>query len=88
MCNDTIMKKEPISPKQRELLTVICDGATFDEQVTAAAELWPNKFMHMRRSFSRLDNLGFIEWVTSNQTIYEARWAITTEGVRYLTATM
>ena len=81
------MKKE-ISPKQRQLLEDICEGATFDEQVTAASELWPNKFLHIRRSFSRLSNVGFIEWVSDNETIYEARWAITTEGVRYLTATM
>ena len=81
------MKKE-ISPKQRQLLEIICDGATFDEQVTAASNLWPNKFLHMRRSLSRLNNLGFIEWMSDNETIYEARWAITTEGVRYLTATM
>ena len=80
--------KNEISRKQRQLLETICDGATFEEQVTAASDLWPNKFLHMRRSFSRLNNVGFIEWVSDNKTIYEARWAITTEGVRYLTATM
>jgi hypothetical protein len=81
------MKKE-ISPKQRQLLEAICDGATFDEQVTTASDLWPNKFTHIRRSFSRLNNVGFIEWTASSETLYEVRWAITTEGVRYLTETM
>jgi hypothetical protein len=78
--------KNKISPKQYQLLEAICDAASFDEQATAANDLWPNKFKHIRRSFSRLNNLGFIEWLSDNETIYEARWAITTEGVRYLIA--
>jgi hypothetical protein len=77
-----------ISPKQRQLLETICDGATFDEQVTAASNLWPHNFLHMRRSLSRLNNLGFIEWLPDNEAPFGKSWAVTTEGVRYLTTTM
>jgi len=82
------MKKTPITSNQRRLLDAICDSMTFEDQVTAAGEIWPTQFREIRRSFSRLSNLGFTEWVPQAETSFEARWAITEKGVRYLTATM
>ena len=82
------MEKAPITRNQRRLLDAICDSAGFEEQVTAAAEIWPTQFREIRRSFSRLSNLGFTEWVPQEETCFEARWAITEKGVRFLTATM
>ncbi len=84
-CNDSIMKnKEPISRNQRRLLDGLCEVWDFDQQVALAQEIWPQNYSYIRKSFSRLQNLGFIEWVSQEQTSYEPRWFATEKGVRYL----
>lgn len=82
------MEKAPITRNQRRLLDAICDSTSFEDQVTASGEIWPTQFKEIRRSYSRLSNLGFIEWIPQEETCFEPRWAITEKGVRYLTATM
>jgi len=82
------MEKAPITRNQRRLLDAICDSQDFSEQVTASEEIWGCKFKEIRRSFSRLSNLAFIEWIPQEETCFEPRWAITEKGVRYLTETM
>ncbi len=78
------MKKAPISRNQRRLLDGLCDRWQFDQQVDLAQEIWPQNYSYIRRSFSRLQNLGFTEWVSQDQTSYEPRWWVTEKGVRYL----
>jgi hypothetical protein len=76
--------KALISRKQRRLLDGICEVWHFDQQVELAQELWPENYAYIRRSFSRLQNLGFLEWVSQDQTSYEPRWWATEAGVRYI----
>jgi len=79
------MEKAPrITRNQRRLLDGLCDRWTFDQQVDLAGEIWDTKHKEIRRSFSRLQNLGYLEWVSQDQTSYEARWWVTEAGVRYL----
>lgn len=78
------MEKALITRNQRRLLDGLCDRWQFNQQVEFAGEIWPTQFKEIRRSFSRLSNLGFIEWVPQEQTSYEPRWFVTEKGVRYL----
>jgi hypothetical protein len=78
------MKKATISRNQRALLDGHCEVWDFDNQVALAQELWPQNYSYIRKSFSRLQNLGFLEWVSQEQTSYEARWWVTEAGVRYI----
>ncbi len=78
------MEKALISRNQRRLLDGLCDRWQFDQQVDLAQSIWPQNYSYIRRSFSRLQNLGFTEWVSQNQTSYEPRWWVTEKGVRYL----
>jgi hypothetical protein len=78
------MEKALISRNQRRLLDGLCDRWHFDQQVDLAQEIWPENYSYIRRSFSRLQNLGFTEWVSQEQTSYEPRWWVTEKGVRYL----
>jgi hypothetical protein len=79
------MKNKPlISRKQRALLDGLCEVWDFDQQVALAQDLWPQNYSHIRKSFSRLQNLQFIEWVSQEQTSYEPRWFATEAGVRYI----
>lgn len=79
--------KPLITRNQRRLLDGLCDCWTFEQQVTLAGELWPYKFNYMRKCWSRLANLGFVEWISQDDTIYEPRWAITEAGLQYLAET-
>jgi hypothetical protein len=62
----------------------LCDRWTHEQQVELAQEIWGDKYREIRRSFSRLHNLGFLEWVRQEETSYEPRWTVTEKGVRYL----
>jgi hypothetical protein len=73
-----------ITPNQRKLLDGLCDRWQFDQQVDLADSIWPGNYSYIRKSFSRLQNLGFIEWVCQEKTSYEPRWFATERGVRYL----
>jgi len=76
--------KALISRKQRALLDGLCEVWHFEQQVALAQELWPENYSYIRKSFSRLQNLGFIEWVSQDQTSYEPRWWVCEAGVRYI----
>lgn len=76
--------RKAITRNQRKLLDGLCDRWDFTQQVDLASEIWPTQFREIRRSFSRLSNLGFIEWIPQEQTSYEPRWWVTEKGVRYL----
>ena len=79
------MEKAPrITKNQRKLLDGLCDRWEFTQQVDLAGEIWDTKHKEIRRSFSRLSNLGLIEWVPQEQTSYEQRWFVTEKGVRFL----
>jgi hypothetical protein len=85
LCDYTIMNKAPrITRNQRRLLDGLCDRWTFEQQVELSGKIWPDKFKEIRRSYSRLQNLGFIEWVSKDQTSFGARWFVTEKGVRFL----
>jgi hypothetical protein len=76
--------KSLITRNQRKLLDGLCEVWDFDQQVELASDIWGDKYREIRRSFSRLQNLQFIEWVSQEQTSYEPRWYATEKGVRYL----
>ena len=76
--------KALISRNQRKLLDGLCDRWHFDQQVELAQSIWPNNYAYIRKSFSRLQNLGFLEWISQDQTSYEPRWWVTDSGVRYI----
>jgi hypothetical protein len=76
--------KEAITANQRRFLDGLCDRWTFEQQVDWSQEVWGDKFAYIRKSYSRLQNLGFIEWISQDQTSYEPRWWVTEKGVRYL----
>ncbi len=82
------MTRALITCKQRQLLDALCDTPNFDDQVQLTQEIWPGNYSYIRKSFSRLNNLGFIEWVPQEQTSYEPRWTVTERGVRYILDTM
>ena len=85
MCDYKDMEKAPrITKNQRKLLNGLCDRWEFTQQVDLAGEIWPTQFKEIRRSFSRLSNLGLIEWVPQEQTSYEQRWFVTEKGIRFL----
>lgn len=85
LCDYTIMNKAPhITRNQRRLLDGLCDRWSFEQQVDLAGDIWGAKFKEIRRSFSRLQNLGFTEWISQDQTSYEPRWFVTEKGVRFL----
>jgi hypothetical protein len=73
-----------ITRNQRRLLDGLCERWTFEQQVDLSAEIWPENYAYIRKSYSRLQNLGFIEWVRQEETMYEPRWTVTEKGVRYL----
>lgn len=81
------MTKSLITRNQRRLLDGVCDYTTFEDQVKLAGEIWPYKFNYMRKCWSRLQNLGFIEWINQGETYYECRWTITLKGLDYLRQT-
>ncbi len=84
-CHTNSMKnKSLITRNQRKLLDGLCEVWDFDQQVALAQEIWPQNYSYIRKSFSRLQNLQFIEWVSQEQTSYEPRWFATEKGVRYL----
>jgi hypothetical protein len=76
--------KATLTRNQRRFLDGLCDRWHFDQQVELAFEIWPENYAYVRKSFSRLQNLGFIEWISQEQTSYEPRWFTTEKGVRYL----
>ena len=79
------MEKAPrITRNQRRLLDGLCDRWEFTQQVDLAGEIWGTKHREIRRSFSRLQNLGFITWISEHETSYEPRWFVEEKGVRYL----
>jgi hypothetical protein len=78
------MEKALLTRNQRRFLNGLCDCWHFDQQVDLSGEIWGNKFAYIRKSYSRLQNLGFIECVSQEQTSYEPRWFVTEKGVRYL----
>ena len=79
------MEKAPrITRNQRRLLDGLCDRWQFDQQVELAGDIWGDKHKEIRRSFSRLQNLGFISWVSQSETSYEPRWFVEEKGVRFL----
>lgn len=78
------MKKALITRNQRRLLDGLCDRWQFDQQVELAGDIWGTKHKEIRRSYSRLQNLGFISWVSQSETSYEPRWFVEEKGVRYL----
>ncbi len=84
VCEYKGMEKALISRNQRRLLDGLCDRWHFDQQVDLAQEIWPENYNYIRKSYTRLQNLGFIEWVSQEQTSYEPRWWVTEKGVRYL----
>ena len=78
------MKKLHITRNQRRLLDGLCSRWSFEQQVELAGEIWDTKFKEIRRSFSRLNNLGFTEWIPESETSFGARWFVTEKGVRFL----
>jgi hypothetical protein len=84
LCDYKDMKKALITRNQRRLLDGLCDRWTFEQQVDLAGEIWDTKHKEIRRSFSRLQNLGLIEWVSESETSYGARWWVPEKGVRFL----
>ncbi len=78
------MKKALITRNQRRFLDGLCERWTFDQQVDWSQEIWPGNYSYIRKSYSRLQNLGFLEWISQEQTSYEPRWWVTEKGVRYL----
>jgi hypothetical protein len=72
-----------ITPNQLRLLSGLCDRWEFTQQVELAQEIWPGNYSYIRKSYSRLQNLGFIKWATQSETMYEPRWYVTESGVRY-----
>ena len=76
--------KSLITRNQRALLNGLCDRWEFTQQVELAQEIWPQNYSYIRKSFSRLQNLGLIEWVSQDQTSYEPRWWVNEAGVRYI----
>ena len=85
MCDYKDMEKAPrITKNQRKLLDGLCDRWEFTQQVDLAGEIWDTKHKEIRRSFSRLQNLGLIEWVSESETSYGARWLVPEKGVRFL----
>ena len=76
--------KNLITRNQRRLLDRLCEVWDFDQQVELTQEIWPANYSYIRKSLSRLQNLGFIEWISQDQTSYEPRWSVTEKGVRYL----
>jgi len=79
------MKKKPLLTRnQLRFLNGLCDRWTFEQQVEWSGEIWGDKFAYIRKSYSRLQNLGLIEWISQDQTSYEPRWWVTEKGVRYL----
>lgn len=83
-CCSNVKNKSLITRNQRRFLDGLCERWTFNQQVDWSQEIWPNNFRYIRKSYSRLQNLGFIEWVSQEQTSYEPRWWVTEKGVRYL----
>ena len=84
VCDYKGMKKATLTSNQRRLLDGLNDRSEFTQQVELAQSIWPENYDYIRRSFSRLQNLGFIEWVSQEQTSYEPRWFVCEAGVRYL----
>ena len=85
LCHNNKMKnKSLISRNQRRFLDGLCERWAFDQQVDWSQEIWPSNYSYIRKSLSRLQNLGFLEWVSQDQTSYEPRWWVTEKGVRYL----
>jgi hypothetical protein len=78
------MTKAPITRNQRRFLDELCNCWSFDQQVELSQEIWPGNYNYIRKSFSRLQHLQFIDWISQEQTIYEARWFVTEKGLRYL----
>ena len=76
--------KATLTRNQRRFLDGLNDRWHFDQQVEWAQEIWPENYSYIRKSFSRLQNLGFIEWISQDQTCFEPRWWVTEKGVRYL----
>jgi DNA-binding PadR family transcriptional regulator len=76
--------KSLITRNQRRLLDRLCEVWAFDQQVEIGQEIWPANYSYIRKSLSRLQNLGFIEWISQEQTSYEPRWWVTDAGVRYI----
>jgi len=78
------MKNKTLTRNQIRLLDGLCDRWTFDQQVELAYEIWPDNYSYVRKCFSRLHNLQFIEWVSQDQTSYGERWWVTEKGVRFV----
>jgi hypothetical protein len=76
--------KSLITRNQLRLLDGLCEVWNFDQQVELAQEIWPANYSYIRKSFSRLQNLGLIEWVSQDQTSYEPRWWVNEAGVRFI----
>ena len=87
MIASIIMTKSLITRNQRRLLDGLCDFTEFNDQVILANNIWPTKYSYIRKSLSRLANLGFIKWISQEETSYEPRWAITDAGLSYLAKT-
>ena len=82
-----IVCKPLITRNQRRLLDGLCDRWEFTQQVELAQEIWPGNYSYIRKSYSRLQNLGFIKWIPQEETSYEPRWTITDAGLSYLAKT-
>jgi hypothetical protein len=78
------MRKALITRNQRRLLDGLNDCWTFEQQVDLAGEIWGDKHKEIRRSFSRLQNLELIEWISDDESAYGKRWWVPEKGVRYL----
>ena len=81
------MTANVITRNQRRLLRGVYDLPTLSEQANLAGEIWPYKFGYMRKSWSRLQNLGFIEWISQGESYEDCYWQITDEGIKYLAQT-
>ena len=84
VCDYRGMEKATLSRKQRRLLDGLCEYFDFADQVALAQDLWPDNYSYIRKSFSRLHNLDFIEWIPQEETSFEPRWFVTEKGVRYI----